>query len=331
MKIFLTGADGFIGSHLAESLVKKGEEVKALVQYNSFNSWGWIDSFENELKKNIDIFEGDIRDSFSMKKAMKGCDVVIHLAALISIPYSYISPKSYFDTNVNGTLNILEACLENDVNRVLVTSTSEVYGTAKFVPIDENHPLQGQSPYSASKIASDQLAFSYFSSFNLPITIVRPFNTFGPRQSSRAIIPTIITQIASGKKELSLGSLTPTRDFNYVKDLVNGYEIIMKSNSGHGEIINIGSGYEISILDLVNLIAELMNVKITITEQKDRIRPDKSEVFRLLADNKKVLSLYNWKPKILGKKGLINGLNKTIDWFTNKNNLSNYKSNRYNI
>ena len=262
MKIFLTGADGFIGSHLAEYLVKKGEDVKALVQYNSFNSWGWIDSFENELKKNIDIFEGDIRDPFAMKKAIKGCDVVIHLAALISIPYSYISPKSYFDTNVNGTLNILEACLENGINRVLVTSTSEVYGTAKFVPIDESHPLQGQSPYSASKIAADQLAFSYFSSYNLPITIVRPFNTFGPRQSSRAIIPTIITQIASGKKELNLGSLTPTRDFNYMKDLVNGYEIIMKSSSGYGEVVNIGSGYEISILDLVNLIAELMDVKI---------------------------------------------------------------------
>ena len=278
MKIFLTGADGFIGSHLAEYLVKKGEDVKALVQYNSFNSWGWIDSFENELKKNIDIFEGDIRDPFAMKKAIKGCDVVIHLAALISIPYSYISPKSYFDTNVNGTLNILEACLENGINRVLVTSTSEVYGTAKFVPIDESHPLQGQSPYSASKIAADQLAFSYFSSYNLPITIVRPFNTFGPRQSSRAIIPTIITQIASGKKELNLGSLTPTRDFNYVKDLVNGYEIIMKSSSGYGEVVNIGSGYEISILDLVNLIAELMDVKIKITEHKDRIRPKKSEV-----------------------------------------------------
>ena len=330
-RILVTGADGFIGSHLVEALVGLGYSVRAFVLYNSFNSWGWLDQVSPDVKKSIEIFSGDIRDPYGVKDAMRGCDVVMHLAALIAIPYSYHSPETYVDTNIKGTLNILQASKELGVGRVIVTSTSEVYGSARFVPINEEHPLQGQSPYSATKIAADQLAFSFFTSFDLPVTIVRPFNTYGPRQSARAIIPTIITQIASGSQQVRLGSISPTRDFNYVEDIVAGFISAMLSDRAMGEVINIGSNFEVSVGEMAKIIADIMNVEIEIVSDEDRLRPEKSEVERLWADNSKALKLINWSPKYGGTMGLRRGLSKTIDWFLNPENLKQYKTGIYNL
>lgn len=329
-KILVTGADGFIGSHLTEELVKQGYKVRAFVMYNSFNTWGWLDSSPSEIREAIEIFAGDVRDPHGVKEAMKGCDIVLHLAALIAIPFSYHSPDTYIDTNIKGTLNVVQAARELGIEKVVHTSTSEVYGTARFVPITEEHPLQGQSPYSASKIGADQLAFSFYSSFNTPVVIIRPFNTYGPRQSARAVIPTVITQIANGNRKIKLGSLHPTRDFNYVKDTVRGFISAAQSDI-IGEVINIGSNYEISIGDTVNLIAEIMNVDLEIDTDQQRLRPQNSEVERLWADNSKAKKLLNWKPIYGGRKGLKKGLSETIDWFTNPENLKQYKSNIYNI
>jgi len=330
-KILVTGADGFIGSHLTEELVRRGENVKAFVQYNSFNSWGWLDESPEEMKNNIEVFAGDIRDPHGVRTAMQDCDCVLHLAALIAIPYSYHSPDTYIDTNVKGTLNIVQAARELNVKKVVQTSTSEVYGTAQFVPINEDHPLQGQSPYSASKIGADQIAMSFYHAFNTPVAIIRPFNTYGPRQSSRAVIPTIITQIANGKRKIKLGALSPTRDFNYVKDTVQGFIAIVNSKKSVGEVINIGSNYEISIGDTVRLIAELMNVEIEIETDEVRLRPEKSEVNRLWADNTKANNILGWTPEYGERDGFRRGLIETIDWFTNKENLKKYKADVYNI
>jgi dTDP-glucose 4,6-dehydratase len=329
--VLVTGADGFIGSHLVESLVRMGFSVKAFVLYNSFNSWGWLDECDRDVKGNFEVVLGDIRDPFLVKQAMKGCDYVLHLAALIAIPYSYNSPDSYIDTNIKGTLNVLQAARDLGIKRVIHTSTSEVYGTARFVPITEEHPLQGQSPYSATKIGADQLAYSFHSSFGVPIIICRPFNTYGPRQSARAIIPTVITQILSGKKKIQLGSLTPTRDFNYVKDTVSGFIQILNSDNGHGEVVNIGSNYEVSIGDTVNLIADILGLKIEVATDAQRIRPVESEVERLWADNTKAKKMFGWSPRYGGLEGLREGLTETIDWFSNQENLSRYKSNLYNV
>ena len=330
-KILVTGADGFIGSHLTEELVRQGLNVKAFVQYNSFNSWGWLDESEKEIKQNLDVFSGDIRDPYGVRTAMQDCDCVLNLAALIAIPYSYHSPDTYVDTNVKGALNIVQAAKELGVKKVVQTSTSEVYGTAQFVPITEEHPLQGQSPYSASKIGADQIAMSFYNSFGTPLAIIRPFNTYGPRQSARAVIPTIITQIANGKRKIKLGALSPTRDFNYVKDTVQGFIDVAKSDNSIGEVINIGSNYEISIGDTVKLIAEVMNVEIEIETDEIRLRPEKSEVNRLWADNTKAKKLIGWKPKYGEREGFKQGLLETIDWFTNKENLKKYKADVYNI
>ncbi|MDR9791851.1 NAD-dependent 4,6-dehydratase LegB [Aeribacillus pallidus] len=328
-KILVTGADGFIGSHLTEELVRQGYNVKAFVYYNSFNSWGWLD--HSPLKNEFEVFAGDIRDPHGVKEAMKGCDVVLHLASLIAIPYSYHSPDTYVDTNIKGTLNVLQAARELNIQKVVHTSTSEVYGTAQYVPIDENHPLQGQSPYSASKIGADQMAIAFYRSFETPVAIVRPFNTYGPRQSARAVIPTIITQLASGKRKIKLGSLHPTRDFNYVKDTVNGFISVMKHDESIGEVINIGSNFEISIGETAKLIAEIMGVDIEIETADVRIRPEKSEVERLWADNSKAKALLGWEPKYGGKEGFKRGLKETIEWFTDERNLSRYKADVYNI
>lgn len=302
-KILVTGADGFIGSHLTEELVRRGHDVRAFVYYNSFNSWGWLDTSDSEIRKSLDVFAGDVRDPHGVKTAMKGCDAVLHLAALIAIPYSYHSPDAYVDTNIKGTLNILQAARELGVSKVIHTSTSEVYGTARFVPITEEHPLQGQSPYSATKIGADQLALSFHKSFGTPVTVVRPFNTYGPRQSARAIIPTVITQIASGKRRIKLGALTPTRDFSYVMDTVRGFIAAAESNAGVGEVTNLGSGFEISIGDTARLIAELMGEKVEIETDEQRFRPSKSEVERLLADTTRARTLFGWEPKSGGIEG----------------------------
>ena len=319
MKALVTGADGFIGSHLVEYLLEKGYDVKAFTYYNSFNSWGWLDTLEKQKLSQIEIFSGDIRDPNGVKEAVKGVDEVFHLAALIAIPFSYHSPDSYVDTNIKGTLNILQACRDFDTSKVLVTSTSEVYGTAQYVPIDENHPYQGQSPYSATKIGADRLAESFYRSFNMPISIVRPFNTYGPRQSARAVIPTIITQLLAGKQEIKLGSLTPTRDFNYVKDTVRGFYEISKSNKAIGEEINIATNQEISIGELANEIISQINPNAKIVCEEQRLRPEKSEVNRLLGDNTKIKNLTDWKPQYTFEQGI----KETIDWI--KNNMSKYK------
>lgn len=330
-KILVTGADGFIGSHLTEELVRQGYNVRAFVYYNSFNSWGWLDSSSPEIKKELEVFTGDVRDPHGVKEAMKGCDYVLHLAALIAIPYSYHSPDTYVDTNIKGTLNILQAARELNVSKVVHTSTSEVYGTARYVPIDENHPLQGQSPYSATKIGADQLALSFYRSFETPVSVIRPFNTYGPRQSARAVIPTIITQLASGKRKIKLGSIHPTRDFNYIKDTVNGFISVMKHDQAIGEVINIGSNYEVSIGETAKLIAEIMGVDMEIETDDVRIRPEKSEVERLWADNQKAKQLLGWEPIYGGKDGFKRGLQETIEWFTDERNLSLYKADVYNI
>ncbi|HYA86300.1 MAG TPA: NAD-dependent 4,6-dehydratase LegB [Nitrospirota bacterium] len=330
-KILITGSDGFIGSHLTEELIREGYDVRAFVFYNSFNSWGWLDHSEPEIRKFLDVFAGDIRDPHGVKRAMTGCDVVIHLAALIAIPYSYHSPDTYIDTNIKGTLNILQAARELGVEKVIHTSTSEVYGTARFVPITEEHPLQGQSPYSATKIGADNLAISFYHSFDTPVSIIRPFNTYGPRQSARAIIPTIITQIASGQRRIKLGALHPTRDFNYVADTVRGFIAAAMSDHSVGEIINIGSSYEISIADTVQLISELFGIPIEIEIDPIRVRPNKSEVERLCANNEKAKRLLDWEPQYAGKEGLRQGLAETISWFTNPKNLKTFKAHLYNI
>ncbi|QXE90589.1 NAD-dependent 4,6-dehydratase LegB [Geomonas subterranea] len=330
-KILVTGADGFIGSHLTEELVRRGYDVRAFVLYNSFNSWGWLEQAPADVKKGLDVFSGDVRDPHGVKQAMKGCDAVLHLAALIAIPYSYHSPDTYVETNIKGTLNILQAGRELGVKKIVQTSTSEVYGTARFVPITEEHPLQGQSPYSASKIGSDQMALAFQSSFDMPVAVIRPFNTYGPRQSARAIIPTIITQIASGKRRIKLGALHPTRDFNYVSDTVNGFIAELDSDRGIGEVINIGSNYEISIGDTVKLIAEVMGVDIEIETEEARLRPDNSEVERLWAANAKAKELIGWQPEFAGKDGFKRGLAETVAWFQNPENLKGYKSDIYNI
>jgi len=330
-KILVTGADGFIGSHLTEELVRRGYNIRAFVYYNSFNSWGWLDYAPEDIKNNLEVFAGDIRDPFGVKKAMGGCNIVLHLAALVAIPYSYHFPGSYIDTNIKGTLNILQAAREFGVEKIVHTSTSEVYGTAEYVPIDERHSLKGQSPYSASKIGADQLAFSFYTSFDTPVAIIRPFNTYGPRQSSRAVIPTIITQIANNMREIKLGALHPTRDFNYVKDTIEGFISVMESDLSIGEVINIGSGFEISIGDLAYLIAEIMNAEIDITSEQERLRPQNSEVERLLASNRKAKELTNWEPKYGGLEGLRRGLEETVEWFTNQENLRKYRAGVYNI
>ena len=331
VKVLITGADGFIGSHLTESLVREGYSVRAFVMYNSLNSWGWLDQVSAEIKKSIEIFPGDIRDPHGVKAAMRDCDAVLHLAALIAIPYSYHSPDTYIDTNVKGTLNVLQAARQLGVKRVIHTSTSEVYGTARFVPITEEHPLQGQSPYSASKIGADQLAYSFYSSFDLPVVIARPFNTYGPRQSARAVIPTVITQIANGAKQLKLGAITPTRDFSYIQDTVDAFIATLESDKGFGEVVNFGSNFEISISDVAALIAEKMNVKIDIALDTERMRPVNSEVERLWADNSKVKELFGWSPKYVGRDGLARGLQETINWFIEPENLKHFKSDIFNI
>ena len=323
--VLVTGADGFIGSHLTEILVSKGHKVKALSQYNSFNNWGWLEDVN--CKDKIEILTGDIRDPHYCKFITKDVDIIFHLAALIAIPYSYIAPDSYVDTNIKGTLNICQAAKENGNIRVIHTSTSEVYGTAQYVPIDENHPMQPQSPYSATKIAADAMAMSFYNAFNLPVTIARPFNTYGPRQSARAVIPTIITQIANGEKEIKLGDVTPTRDFNYVDDTCHGFIALAECDESIGQTVNIGSNFEISIGDTLNLIKELMDSDVKFITDKQRIRPEKSEVFRLWCDNSKIKKLTGFKPQVDIKEGL----QKTIDWITQPNNLKKYKSEIYNV
>jgi NAD dependent epimerase/dehydratase len=329
--VLVTGADGFIGSHLTEALVRQGLNVRAFVYYNSFNTWGWLDQCAIDTKGQFEVFPGDIRDPHGVKEAMKGCDAVLHLAALIAIPFSYHSPDTYVDTNVKGTLNVLQAARDLDVKRMIHTSTSEVYGTAQFVPITEEHPLQGQSPYSATKIAADQLAYSFYSSFNLPVVTVRPFNTYGPRQSARAVIPTIITQIANGARKVQLGALSPTRDFSFIQDTVNGFLAALNSTEGLGQVVNLGSNFEISIKDIVSIIAESMNVSVDITSSEERLRPEKSEVERLWADNSKARKLFGWQPTYGGPDGLRRGLSETIAWFTQSENLRSYKSDIYNL
>jgi dTDP-glucose 4,6-dehydratase len=324
-KILVTGADGFIGSHLTEELVKKGHKLKAFAYYNSFNSWGWLDNLPKEIMNEVEVFTGDIRDPNGVRQAMKGMDEVFHLAALIAIPFSYHSPDTYVDTNIKGTLNVLQAARDIDISRLLITSTSEVYGTAQYIPIDEKHPYQGQSPYSASKIGADRLAESFYRSFNMPITIVRPFNTYGPRQSARAVIPTIITQLLAGKEKIELGSLTPTRDFNYVKDTANGFIEIANSDKTIGEEINIATQQEISIGRLAEELIKQINPNAEIACDEQRLRPEKSEVNRLLGSNEKIKRLTNWQPNYTFEKGL----EETIDFF--KNNLHQYKTDIYNI
>ncbi|MDO4720378.1 MAG: NAD-dependent 4,6-dehydratase LegB [Peptostreptococcaceae bacterium] len=324
-KVLVTGADGFIGSHLVERLMEEGKQVRAFVYYNSFNSWGWLDSFSKEKLREIEIFAGDIRDPNGVREAMRGADTVYHLAALIAIPFSYHSPDSYVDTNIKGTLNVLQAGRDLGTKRLLITSTSEVYGTAQYAPIDEKHPYQGQSPYSATKIGADRLAESFYRSFETPITIVRPFNTYGPRQSARAVIPTIITQLLSGAKEIKLGALSPTRDFNYVKDTAEGFVQIAKSEKTIGEEINIATQQEISIGELADEMIRQINPQAVVLCEEERLRPEKSEVNRLLGSNEKIRSLTDWRPKYSLKQGLA----ETIEWM--RENLYHYKTDIYNV
>ncbi len=331
MKVLVTGADGFIGSHLTETLIAQGYDVRAFTLYNSFNSWGWLDQSPKHIREKLDVFSGDIRDPHGVKAAMQGCDAVLHLAALIAIPFSYHSPDTYVDTNVKGTLNVLQAARELGIKRVIHTSTSEVYGTARFVPITEEHPLQGQSPYSASKIGADQLAYSFHASFDLPVVIARPFNTYGPRQSARAVIPTIITQIANGQRQIKLGAVSPTRDFNFVKDTVSGFIAALEGTGGLGEVVNFGSNFEISIGDTAKLIAEVMGKEIEIITDEARLRPENSEVERLWAANAKAKALFNWEPTYAGRQGFKRGLEETAEWFKDPTNLAAYKADRYNI
>ena len=324
-KIFVTGADGFIGSHLTEKLVKLGYDVKALAQYNSFNNYGWLDYLDKSTDGNFEKVLGDIRDQSNINSLSKDTDVIFHLASLIGIPYSYIAPQSYIDTNVSGTLNVLQAAKNNDVKKIIHTSTSEVYGTAKFVPISENHPLIGQSPYAASKIAADQIAYSFYSSFDLPVAICRPFNTYGPRQSMRAVIPTIILQLLRGKDKVELGNIHTTRDFNYIEDTVNGFISIMLCDKSQGEVFNIGSKFEIDIESTFKIISKIINPNAKITYDPNRIRPKKSEVERLFCDNSKALQFLDWKPHYNNKLKFSKGIKETINWYKNKENISNFK------
>ena len=330
-KVLVTGADGFIGSHLVEHLVEQGANVRAFVYYNSFNSWGWLDEADARVKDAIEVFSGDIRDPHGVRAAMRDCEVVLNLAALIAIPYSYHSPDTYVDTNIKGTLNVVQAARELGVSRVVHTSTSEVYGTARFVPITEAHPLQGQSPYSASKIGADQIALSFNLSFSTPVAIIRPFNTYGPRQSARAVIPTIVTQIAAGSKEIKLGALSPTRDFNYVRDTVRGFVAVAECDAAIGQVVNVGSNYEVSIGDTAKIIAELMDREVRIVSDEERLRPAGSEVERLWADNTRARELCGWQPQYAGLEGLRRGLKETIAWFGDAANLRRYKAGVYNI
>lgn len=332
-RVMVTGADGFIGSHLTEALVQAGHPVKAFVLYNSFNSWGWLDHCTPQVKSQIEVFSGDVRDPHGVKQAMKGCDVVLHLASLIAIPYSYHSPDTYVDTNLKGTLNVLQAARELNVSRVIHTSTSEVYGTARFVPITEEHPLQGQSPYSATKIGADQLALSFYSSFGLPVSIARPFNTYGPRQSARAVIPSIIIQLLKnkGSQPIRLGALDPTRDFSFVSDTVAGFLSLMTAENVSGQIFNFGSNFEVSIGETAQLIAEVMEVPLKIESEAVRLRPQHSEVERLWADNRKARERLNWTPQYAGRDGLRRGLQETVAWFSNPENARGYKADIYNI
>jgi NAD dependent epimerase/dehydratase len=331
MNVLVTGADGFIGSHLTEALVRAGHTVRAFVLYNSFNSWGWLDHCAKEVRGNFEVFAGDIRDPHGIKVAMKDCDSVLHLAALIAIPYSYHSPDTYVDTNIKGTLNVLQAARDLGVKRLIHTSTSEVYGTAQFVPITEEHPLQGQSPYSASKIGADQLAFSFWASFETPVVIARPFNTYGPRQSARAVIPTIITQIANGRRTIKLGAVSPTRDFNYIQDTVGAFIAALESDRGVGEVVNFGSNFEISVGETAALIADVMGADLEINTDESRLRPEGSEVERLWASNDKARELFGWLPAYGGLNGFRRGLEETVAWFTQVENLTTYKSEIYNL
>ncbi|WP_341894447.1 NAD-dependent 4,6-dehydratase LegB [Ferrovibrio terrae] len=328
-KVLVTGADGFIGSHLTEALVRRGYDVRAFVMYNSFDSWGWLDESPSEIRDNLDVVAGDIRDPFAVREAMRGCDSALHLAALIAIPFSYRAPQAYIETNISGTLNVLQAARDLGLTKVVHTSTSEVYGTARFVPITEEHPLQGQSPYSASKIGADQLALSFHASFELPVGVIRPFNTYGPRQSARAVIPTIITQIANGSRHIKLGAVTPTRDFNYVADTAAGFIAVLESTASIGQVINIGSDYEISIGDTAHAIAEAMGTTIEIETEEARLRPAGSEVERLWADNTKAKTLLAWQPDYGGLDGFRKGLKQTVTWFENPDNLRRYRVGRY--
>lgn len=331
MKVLLTGADGFIGSHLAEQLVREGHDVRAIVLYNSFDSRGWLDSAPAEITSEIEFLPGDIRDPALMMSAVAGREAVLHLAALIAIPYSYAAPDLYVQTNVQGTLNLLNAARAADVGRFIHTSTSEVYGTARYVPMDEGHPLQGQSPYSASKIAADQMVNAFHASFGLPTVTVRPFNTFGPRQSARAVIPTIVSQLAAGKREVALGALTPTRDFTYVPDTVSGFIAALTADAAVGEVVNLGVGFEVSIAETFALIAEVMGVDAVAVEEGGRLRPAKSEVERLYSDNSKARELLGWEPRYRGVEGFREGLAATAAWFTDPANLARYRTDAYTV
>jgi dTDP-glucose 4,6-dehydratase len=330
-RVLVTGADGFIGSHLVEGLVRAGVTVRAFVLYNSFNSWGWLDHCAEDVKGQFEVFAGDVRDPHGVRTAMQECDAVLHLAALIAIPYSYHSPDTYVETNVKGTLNVVQAARDLSVGRVVHTSTSEVYGTARVVPITEDHPLQGQSPYSASKIGADQIAMSFYTSFDTPVVVIRPFNTYGPRQSARAVIPSVITQIASGRRQIRLGALHPTRDFSFVTDTVAGFIAALRARDVVGEVINLGSGFEVSIGDTVEAIAEVMGVTIEVTLDKARLRPDKSEVERLLASREKASRLLKWSPQFGGLDGFKRGLAKTVEWFSDPANLARYRPDAYTL
>jgi NAD dependent epimerase/dehydratase len=330
-RVLITGADGFIGSHLTEALVRAGATVRAFVFYNSQNSWGWLDDCAADVKGKFEVFAGDIRDPDGVRTAMKGCELVLHLAALIAIPYSYHSPAAYIDTNVKGTLNLLQAARDVGARRIVVTSSSEVYGTAQRIPMDERHPLVGQSPYSASKIGADQIALSFHKSFATPVVLLRPFNTYGPRQSARAVVPTIATQLLAGAKRLRLGSVHPTRDFSYVCDIVEGFMRALDCDAAVGEVINIGSAFEISILDTVKAIAEIIGSKVEIETDDARIRPPASEVDRLLADTTRAQRLFAWQPRYGGREGFRRGLTETIAWLREPDNLARYKPHIYNI
>ena len=330
MKILVTGADGFIGSHVVETLVKNGHDVRAFVLYNSFNSWGWLDESEKSIRDSVDVFAGDIRDPHGVDKAVANQEVVLNLAALIAIPYSYHSPDTYIDTNIKGTLNILQAARRHNVMRVVQTSTSEVYGSAQYIPIDEVHPLHPQSPYAASKVGADQLALSFHASFDLPVGILRPFNTYGPRQSARAVIPTIISQLAN-KSKVKLGSLSPTRDFSFVQDTANGFLAAAQSDAIIGQTINLGSGFEISIKDTAETIAKIMNTKLELVDDQQRVRPENSEVERLHASIEKAKTVLGWQPQLKGLTGFETGLKQTIEWFSNPANLARYKADQYNL
>lgn len=328
-RVLITGADGFIGSHLTELMVREGYDVRAMVYYNSFDSRGWLDTVDNDIVSSIEVVPGDIRDPHFVRNAVRGCDAVMNLAALIAIPFSYRSPQAYVQTNVMGTLNLVEAVRDLEIGRMVHTSTSEVYGTAQFVPITEEHPLVGQSPYAATKIGADQIALSYYRSFDTPVAVARPFNTYGPRQSARAVIPTIITQIAKGARSINLGSVHPTRDFNFVEDVARGLIAVLNSDRALGEVINLGSGFEISVGDTARMIAEVMSADIEIESQEERKRPDKSEVERLFASNRKAKELLGWEPKYGGGEGFRRGLGITAAWFLQPDNIARYRSNAY--